>query len=299
MALTPGVPSLAEQERRDRVPGGTYQALAATGALHIAEGLRVPAPAQLVAAAREEWGAFEQVVCDRFRLFELMDVVDGPVVPRVSRWSEAAFDIRSLRKLAKDGPLSVAESSRPLLAAIPVRGDGQRRRSRQHEADEANTEQRGARRRCRGAGAGCGFLCPVPRGPTPAWCAVSRCCMSLNHVKLFVRAAVARVRVGREPFVPARDGDTGKQYGLPVRDRSTPATSRRAPWKRTTNPPLNPSRRHADPYAPDGIQTLCRGCHEVRRHWMRRTATTWFPDIRLERGGRRVNDASFSPSENY
>ena len=40
-----------------------------------------------------------------------------PVVPRVSRWSEAAFDIRSLRKLAADGPLTVAEPSRLLLAA--------------------------------------------------------------------------------------------------------------------------------------------------------------------------------------
>ena len=41
----------------------------------------------------------------------------GYVVPRVSRWSEAAFDIRSLRKLVADGPFTVAESSRPLLAA--------------------------------------------------------------------------------------------------------------------------------------------------------------------------------------
>ena len=39
-----------------------------------------------------------------------------PVVPRVSR-SEAAFDIRSQRKLAVDEPFTVAETSRPLLAA--------------------------------------------------------------------------------------------------------------------------------------------------------------------------------------
>ena len=36
--------------------------------------------------------------------------------PRVSRWSEAAFDIRSLRKLAMDGPLAVDYDSRLLLA---------------------------------------------------------------------------------------------------------------------------------------------------------------------------------------
>ena len=40
-----------------------------------------------------------------------------PVTPRVSRWSEAAFDIRSLRKMAKDGPLAVDPPSRPLVAA--------------------------------------------------------------------------------------------------------------------------------------------------------------------------------------
>ena len=63
-------------------------------------------------------GAPESVICDRFRLGELQDCVNGtPVVPRVSRWSEAAFDIRSLRKLAADGPFTVAEPSRPLLAA--------------------------------------------------------------------------------------------------------------------------------------------------------------------------------------
>ena len=43
----------------------------------------------------EAWGTPELIVCDRFRLGELRDVVGNtPVVPRVSRWSEAAFDIR-------------------------------------------------------------------------------------------------------------------------------------------------------------------------------------------------------------
>ena len=37
--------------------------------------------------------------------------------PRVSRWSESTFDIRALRKMVRDGPLSVEESSRPLLIA--------------------------------------------------------------------------------------------------------------------------------------------------------------------------------------
>ena len=130
LAVAPGIPSIAAQEKRDRAAPGTYAALVALGTLRVAEGLRVQPPGQLVAAAREAWGELEQVICDRFRLAELQDVVDGcPVVPRVSRWSEAAFDIRSLRKLAKDGPLSCPESSHGLLAAslsvAMVKGDDQ------------------------------------------------------------------------------------------------------------------------------------------------------------------------------
>ena len=69
-------------------------------------------------AITEEWGSPELVVCDRFRLNELRDCTNGTtVVPRVSRWSEASFDIRALRQLVKDGPLSIEAESRTLLAA--------------------------------------------------------------------------------------------------------------------------------------------------------------------------------------
>ena len=119
LAVAPGIPSLAEQEKRDRVPAGTYRALVESGALRVAEGLRVQPPADLIRAAREAWGVPEVIVCDRFRLGELQDSVSAatPVVPRVARWSEAAADIRGLRKVAADGPLSCAESSRLLVAA--------------------------------------------------------------------------------------------------------------------------------------------------------------------------------------
>ena len=71
-----------------------------------------------MAAVTAEWGEPELIVCDRFRLGELKDCVNGTqVVPRVSRWSEAGDDIRALRRLVKDGPLSVEAHSRPLLAA--------------------------------------------------------------------------------------------------------------------------------------------------------------------------------------
>ena len=109
---------LEAQEKRDRVPAGTYRRLAESGALRVAEGLRVQPPAALYAAIRAAWGRVEVVICDRFRLPELQDCINGtPVSPRVARWSEAAADIRALRKSAADGPLSCEPGSRALLTA--------------------------------------------------------------------------------------------------------------------------------------------------------------------------------------
>lgn len=117
VAIAPGVPGLDAQERRDRVPRGTYQALAAGGRLTVADGLRVPTVAALV----ERVMAWRPAAawCDRFRLGELLDATGGrvPVYPRVSRWSDAAADVRSLRKMCLDGPVAVEESSRGLLTA--------------------------------------------------------------------------------------------------------------------------------------------------------------------------------------
>ena len=117
-AVAPGIPDLSEQERRDRVPAGTYSKLYNMGQLEIAEGLRVQPPAALWEMIRTTWGKPLMVVLDRFRLAEFEDAVKrgARLEPRVSRWSEAAFDIRSLRQLALDGPLAVDEDSRALLA---------------------------------------------------------------------------------------------------------------------------------------------------------------------------------------
>ena len=118
LAIAPGIPDISTQEDRDQVPRGTYGRLLQSGRLRMAHGLRVQPPAALMAAVKEEWGEPELIVCDRFRLGELKDCVNGTqVIPRVSRWSEAGDDIRSLRRLVKDGPWSVEETSRPLLAA--------------------------------------------------------------------------------------------------------------------------------------------------------------------------------------
>ena len=130
IALAPGLPSLEAQEKRDRVPAGTYRRLAETGALHVAQGLRVQPPAQLHDAAIAAWGRPAAIYCDRFRLPELQDIVKGiTLVPRITRWSEASEDIRALRKIAADGPLACEESSRLLvgaaLAVATVKNDDQ------------------------------------------------------------------------------------------------------------------------------------------------------------------------------
>ena len=62
------------------------------------------------------------VVCDRFRLSDLLDAFGGraTVTPRVTRWSEAAADIRAARQLALDGNLSVEPSSRACCSALDL-----------------------------------------------------------------------------------------------------------------------------------------------------------------------------------
>ena len=118
LAVAPGIPSLEDQEKRDRVPSGLYRRLESGGRLIVAEGLRVQPPKQLHDHARALWGPAQVVICDRFRVNELKDVLNGtPLISRVGRWSEAAEDIRSLRRMVADGPLSVEEDSRPLLTA--------------------------------------------------------------------------------------------------------------------------------------------------------------------------------------
>ena len=117
LAVAPGFPSIEHQERRDGVPTGTYHRLVADGVLTTDGDLRVPRVKTLVdklLAARPR-----SITCDRFRLSELQDAVGGRcrVEPRGQRWSESSEDIRSLRRMALDGPLSVEARSRHLIAA--------------------------------------------------------------------------------------------------------------------------------------------------------------------------------------
>ncbi len=114
LAIAPGIPSIADQEKRDRVPSGTYSELPG---LTVADGLRVPPPAMLHDAALAEWGPPLEIVCDHFKLNTLRDAGagDAPIQPRRTRWSEATEDIAAFRAMALDGPLSLAPESRSLL----------------------------------------------------------------------------------------------------------------------------------------------------------------------------------------
>ena len=69
-------------------------------------------------AVCDRWGLPVRVVCDRFRLNELQDVIRGRchVEPRVTQWSTSAEDIRALRRITRDGPLSIEPGSRQLIA---------------------------------------------------------------------------------------------------------------------------------------------------------------------------------------
>ena len=129
-ALAPGIPNLEGQELRDNIASGTYQKLADQGVLTQEEGRRVPKAKTLMALISATWGQPSALICDRFRIDELRDAgLPCAVTPRVSRWSEASFDIRALRSKAKDGPLSISPCSRSLLAAslgvCTVRNDDQ------------------------------------------------------------------------------------------------------------------------------------------------------------------------------
>ena len=129
MAVAPGTPSLDEQERRDRVPRGTYQKLRDAGVLVTDGDRRVPRVETVLGFAMM-WRPM-RIICDRFRYPELQDAAQSRVriEPRVTRWSEASEDIRALRRMALDGPLAVTPRSRALieasLAVAMVKNDDQ------------------------------------------------------------------------------------------------------------------------------------------------------------------------------
>ncbi|MCY3919664.1 MAG: hypothetical protein OXG38_07655 [Chloroflexi bacterium] len=116
VAVAPGDVSIAEQERRDRVPSGTYEALIASGRLTV-DGTRAVPRVEVLLDQVREWEP-GLILCDRFRHSDLIDA--GPPCPveaRVTRWSECSEDLRALRAWAVDGELAVEPESRELVGA--------------------------------------------------------------------------------------------------------------------------------------------------------------------------------------
>ena len=115
-AVAPGQPSVEDQERRDRVPAGTYRKLHDAG-LVVTDGSRRVPRVSFVMDRIRAWRP-DVLVCDRFRYDELRDCNPNyPIVPRKLMPSEWSEDIRALRRMAADGPLSCEVGSRSLVAA--------------------------------------------------------------------------------------------------------------------------------------------------------------------------------------
>ena len=117
-ALAPGVPSLADQERADQAPTGTYSELVFSGGLGVDEGQHVPSIERLLARI---W-AWEPtaIICDNFRAPELHESVQGRgvrVIERARSGGEATGNIQALRSLLLDSGAGICESSRALLGA--------------------------------------------------------------------------------------------------------------------------------------------------------------------------------------
>ena len=122
LALAPGLPDLEMQAKWDRQPPHLYRALEEKGVLFVEEDKHVQSPGLLWEMVLDTWGTPALTIADRFRYPELLDVARGAnLEARVTQWSDASFDIRSLRAAVKDGPASIAESARDLLTVSLAR----------------------------------------------------------------------------------------------------------------------------------------------------------------------------------
>ncbi len=117
ICIAPGLPDLAEQERRDGKRRGMYQRLADAGLLTVDTGRRVVRVESLI----DRVLAFRPrvLVADHYRDKAVLDALKGrcPVVFRKMRqaWSEPTEQIQATRRLALDGGLAVVERARPLF----------------------------------------------------------------------------------------------------------------------------------------------------------------------------------------
>ena len=114
--MTGGEPDIEAQEKRDRVPGGTYQRLVEAGTLIPIAGLLDPPPSTLVREVENRWGDVAYVCSDWYRRLAVADAAPNwSIETRRGGWEEASEDIGGFRRQARDGCLAVASESRELL----------------------------------------------------------------------------------------------------------------------------------------------------------------------------------------
>ena len=120
-ASVPGVPSLADQERRDGLPKGVLQELVDAGVMAVAVGQRVADVDVLLDLLPDV--PIEAVVADRFALMTLADALAARGYPEcewvVNQWSSASTAIAAFRQSVLDGPMSMAPAGR-FLATLSV-----------------------------------------------------------------------------------------------------------------------------------------------------------------------------------
>ena len=116
LALAPGIPSLEDQARRDRMPLHLYEKLHDRGLLIVDNGMNKQRPEVLIREIEDRWGEPFGIIADRFALPDLKDCIDGiPLELRKMMPSECIQDIRAIQKFVADGPLNVCPESAALL----------------------------------------------------------------------------------------------------------------------------------------------------------------------------------------
>ena len=107
IAALPSIPTLAERERSDGVPEGLYTRCEHEGTLCTLGGRTVPVEA-LLEMAVERFGRPAAIVCDRWRIGELVDAIsalglDVPLVSRGMGFRDGAEDVRRFRTAILEG----------------------------------------------------------------------------------------------------------------------------------------------------------------------------------------------------
>ena len=144
VAVAPGIPDLRAQEKRDRVPGGSYSRIQETGLLRQAGGLRVVPPKMLMEWIVERWGTPQMIVSDFFRKDEMKDASPPcPVELRRTMWSYSAHDIRALRKLARDAGMNIPKEAAPLIGGSIAVAKVENDTSGNHRLVKAGTNNTG------------------------------------------------------------------------------------------------------------------------------------------------------------